>query len=116
MTMEILNPIIVTIDGRDEIILSEDDVLDFIRERCGDEVLKLVQECVDEKNEEVEAYRWDIKSMEQELSTKDTIASDVNQNLHKVYAMLMEDKRIDRHELLKYINDSINKLRSNFNT
>lgn len=61
------NPIIVKIDNKDEILLSDEDVMSLIREKLGDEVAAAVQGRIDDLEDDIDALQDEICDLREEL-------------------------------------------------
>lgn len=95
------NPIIVKIDNKDEILLSDEDVMSLIREKLGDEVADTVQEIIDDLKCEADGTNSDLYSYEAQAEIMNDAALDIEHEVNELLCYIECKERLKRSELLK---------------
>ena len=94
------NPIILN----DEILLSDDDVLRYIREKLGKEIYEIVYEWKDQSEITLEEYQKqtdsDLTNYEEQLNQYETSAKEINEKISDLMVYLENEKRISRDQIL----------------
>lgn len=109
------NPIIVKIDNKDEILLSDEDVMSLIREKLGDEVAAAVQEIIDDLKYEADGTNSDLHSYEAQVEIMNDAAHDIKYEADELLCYIEFKERLKRSELLKSLREIKRILDNNFN-
>lgn len=90
----------------DEILLSNDDVLRYIREKLGNEIYGIVLNWHDEANTNYEQYKEeidsDLDSYESQIEEMQNAINDVRKVADKLILYVNNEKRMKRSKLSEY--------------
>lgn len=105
---------ILEIDGKDEVIASNEDLFLLIREKLGDKVAELLQLVMDE-TEHCCDRNCDIDNYEQTLSKQSIAANEIADETKKLLPLLTA-QRLNRKMMMYHVVQIQNLLKNNFDT
>ena len=100
--MEVLN-----INGKSEIIMNDNDIVDIVRNYCGNDFARFLEDRLNKPTEITQELREevlsesDFYSYEASLDSWNSTAYDIIEECEKQIEYMEESKRIDKHRLYK---------------